>query len=651
MLRNLFLIFFSSIALAQARMPALFSDNMVLQCNQAVPVWGTGNVGERVTVEFAGQVKSTTADSEGRWKVMLDAMPASAEPRTLRAGSVSFHDVLVGEVWLCSGQSNMTMSVGDSADADREVAAADHPLIRLFTVAANPVLKPVADVKGEWSLCAPNSVRPFSAAAYYFGRKLQEELKVPVGLIHSSVGGTPIESWTRLEALHGIPAVAARSDAEVAEMVAQPEVTRLFPAARAAWEEKHGVRPPPIAESAKGWADFSADTTDWKVARFPAQWGQQGFKSGGVFWIRKEVELPAAAAGKPFDLKLVWISEQYDTAYWNGEEIGHAADQPPEFYTQQRRYQVPGRLVKAGRNVIAVRIVSATEKAGPWVSGHQLGLPVTDVGKVGDEWLLRQESAFAPLPPNALAARPKPSRMVLRNVPSSLYTGMIAPLVPYGLRGVIWYQGESNAPRHAEYRPLLTAMIQDWRAQWGQGDFPFVLQQLVNNGLPYEDVDRPRDNWPYLREAQVRVADEVTKVGLAVGIELGDRYTIHPVNKQDVGRRLALVALEKTYGQAVESNGPRYVEMKLDGSEVRLVFSHAAGLQAKGGELRRFAIAGADRKFVWAKARIEGDSVIVSSPEVLQPVAVRYAWAENPEGCNLFNGAGLSASPFRTDTW
>ena len=651
MLRNLSLIFFSSLALAEARLPALFSDHMVLQRNQAVPVWGQADVGESVTVEFAGQVKSTTADAEGRWKVMLDAMPASAEPRTLKAGSVSFHDVLVGEVWLCSGQSNMGMSVGESASADREVAAAEHPLIRLFTVAANPVLKPVADVKGEWSLCAPKSVRPFSAAAYYFGRKLQEELKVPVGLIHSSVGGTPIEAWTRREVLHGIPAVATRSDAEVAEMIAQPEITRLFPAARAAWEEKHGVRPPAIAESAKGWADFSADTTDWKKVRFPAQWGQQGFKSGGVFWIRKEVELPTAAAGNPFGLSLVWISEQYDTVYWNGEEIGQAADLPPEFYTQQRRYQVPGRLVKAGRNVIAVRIVSATEKAGPWVSGHQLGLPVADVGKVEDEWLLRQESAFAPLTPAALAARPKPSRMVMRNVPGSLYTGMIAPLVPYGLRGVIWYQGESNASRHAEYQSLLTAMIQDWREQWGQGDFPFVLQQLVNNGLPYEEADRPRDSWPYLREAQVRVADEVPHVGLAVGIELGSRYTIHPKNKQDVGQRLALVALEKTYAQAVESSGPRYLEMKVDGSAVRLAFSHASGLNAKGGELRRFALAGVDRKFVWAKARIEGDSVIVSSPEVLRPAAVRYAWAENPEGCNLFNGAGLPASPFRTDTW
>lgn len=656
MLRHLSLIFLGSLALgslafAGPKLPAVFSDHMVLQREQAVPVWGQADVGELVTVEFAGQVKSTHADADGRWKVMLDAMPASAEPRALRAGSLSFHDVLVGEVWLCSGQSNMSMSVGESANADNEAAAADHPVIRFFTVANNPVLKPVADVKGEWSLCTPKSVRPFSAAAYYFGRKLQEELKVPVGLIHSSVGGTPIEAWTRLEVLHGIPAVAARSDAEIAEMIAQPEATRLFPAARAAWEEKHGVQPPAIADSAKGWADFSADTTEWRKARFPAQWGQQGFKSGGVFWIRKEVELPAAAAGKPFGLNLVWISEQYDTAYWNGEEIGRAADKPPEFYTQQRRYQVPGRLVKPGRNVIAVRIVSATEKAGPWVSGHQLGLPVADVGKVGDEWLLRQESAFAPLTAEALAERPKPSRMVMRNVPASLYTGMIAPLVPYGLRGVIWYQGESNAPRHAEYRTLLAAMIQDWRAQWGQGNFPFVLQQLVNNGLPYEEADRPRDNWPYLREAQVRVADEVPRVGIAVGIELGSRYTIHPENKQDVGRRLALVALEKAYGQALESSGPRYVEMKVDGSEVRLAFSHAAGLQAKGGALRRFAIAGEDRQFVWANARIEGDSVVVSSPQVPRPAAVRYAWAENPEGCNLFNGAGLPASPFRTDAW
>jgi sialate O-acetylesterase len=241
--------------------------------------------------------------------------------------------------------------------------------------------------------------------------------------------------------------------------------------------------------------------------------------------------------------------------------------------------------------------------------------------------------------------------MVMRNVPASLYAGMIAPLVPYGLRGAIWYQGESNAPRHAEYRTLLTAMIQDWRAQWGQGDFPFIMQQLVNNGLPYEEADLPRDSWPYLREAQVRVADEAPNVGIAVGIELGSKYTIHPENKQDVGLRLALVALEKTYGRALESSGPRYLGSKVEGPTIRVTFSHAAGLLAKGGELRRFAIAGADRKFVWANARIEGDSVVVSSQEVLSPVSVRYAWAANPEGCNIFNAADLPASPFRTDAW
>jgi sialate O-acetylesterase len=645
------LLFVGLVASAEPSLPAVFTDHMVLQREMAVPVWGKAPAGEEVVVEFAGQKKTAVADASGRWKLKLDPMAASAEPRVLKVGSLSISDVLVGEVWLCSGQSNMGMSVGESADAEKEVAAANHPKVRLFTVASNPVLRPVADVRGAWSVCSAQTVRSFSAAAYYFGRKLHEELKVPVGLIHSSVGGTPVESWTRMEVLRRNPAVAARVDAEVAEMLAQPETTRLFPAARRAWEEKYGVRPPATAESAKGWAEDSADTKDWKTVRFPAQWGQQGFKSGGVFWIRKEVDLPASAAGKSFSLSLVWISEQYDTVYWNGEEIGHAADQPPEFYNQQRRYQVPARLVKPGRNVIAVRIVSATEKAGPWVAGHQLGLPVEDVGKVGDEWLLRQESAFALLPPAALAERPKPSRMVMRNVPASLYTGMIAPLAPYGLRGVLWYQGESNAPRHKEYRELLSAMIKDWRAQWGQGDFPFISQQLVNNGLPYDDADRPRDSWPYLREAQVRVADEVPNVSLAVGIELGSKYTIHPQNKQEVGRRLALVALEKTYGQALESSGPRYLGMKVEGPTIRVTFRHAAGLRSKDGEPRRFAVAGADRKFFWANARIEGGSVVVSSREVLSPVSVRYAWAENPEGCNLYNAAELPASPFRTDTW
>ena len=282
---------------------------------------------------------------------------------------------------------------------------------------------------------------------------------------------------------------------------------------------------------------------------------------------------------------------------------------------------------------------------------HKLEVPVPDPQAIDDRWLLKQESAFAPLPLEALASRPKPNTLPFRNVSSALYNGMIAPLVPFGMRGVIWYQGESSASRHTEYRPLLTGLIKDWRSQWGQGDFPFIIQQLVNNDLPPKDADQRYASWPYLREAQTQVADSVPNAGIAVGIELGSKDTIHPKNKQDVGLRLALVALEKTYGRTLESSGPRYRDMKIEGSTIRLAFTHASGLASKGGALQRFAIAGQDKKFVWAEAKIDGECVIVSSPTVSQPIAVRYAWADNPDGCNPFNGAGRSASPFRTDDW
>jgi sialate O-acetylesterase len=263
---------------------------------------------------------------------------------------------------------------------------------------------------------------------------------------------------------------------------------------------------------------------------------------------------------------------------------------------------------------------------------------------------MKTESAFAPLPSDALASRPKPNNIPFREVSSALYNGMIAPLVPFALKGAIWYQGESNVPRAAEYRELLSLMIRDWRAQWGQGDFPFIIQQLVNNDLPVSNPNR-RASWPYLREAQTQVADSVPSCGIAVGIELGDAYTIHPKNKQEVGRRLALVSLEKTYGQKIESSGPRFDSMKVEGSAIRVSFTHADGLIANGGPLKNFSIAGADRTFFWADAKVADGTVVVSCPQVPQPVAVRYAWADNPEGCALFNQSGLPAAPFRTDDW
>lgn len=674
---------------AELKLASVFTDHMVLQREQSVPVWGWADANEKVTVEFADQKKTVIADATGKWLVRLDAMPASEKPSVLSVSvsnpkskilNLKCSDVLAGDVWLCSGQSNMGMDVKGSLNAEQEIASATHPSIRLFAVKHNPALAPTNAVSGEWVQCSTQTVGRFSAAAYFFGRELHKELKIPIGLLHSSVGGTPAEAWTRLEALRIMPALAERADKEIAQINAQDDDNKRFVTNRAAWEKKYGVEPPPVAEAARNWADPTVDTGDWKAITLPNQWAQLGAKSGGVFWLRRDVTLPESAAGKPFGLGLNWVSEQYDTAFFNGVEVGHANDKAPDFYNVQRRYNVPGKLVKAGRNVIAVRIVSATERAGMWQWGHMLGVPVVNQTALDNQWLMKTESTFAPLPPEALKSRPKPNNIAFRSVSSALYNGMIAPLIPFAIKGTIWYQGESNAGRAGEYRELLSLMIRDWRAQWGMGEFPFMIQQLVNNG-PASDDANARSSWPLLREAQVQVADTVPNCGMAVGIELGSAFTIHPPNKQEVGKRLALVALEKTYGQKIEASGPRYSSMKIEGNSIRITFTHAKGLNAKGGSLKRFAIAGADpaspggsavtspaslgasaaakamagqaavtgKKFVWADAKIEGETVVVSSPHVSQPVAVRYAWLDNPEGCNLYNAAGLPASPFRAD--
>jgi sialate O-acetylesterase len=648
LLASLLLLPFATLHAVERKLPALFTDHMVLQRDAAVPVWGWAEAGEDVVVEFAGQKKTAKADATGRWMAKLDPLPASAEPRELKAGGLVVRDVLVGDVWLCSGQSNMGMAVRDSVDGGKEVADANYPTIRLFSVAQNPVLEPASDVKGQWSACSPQTVAAFSGTAYFFGRELQRDLQIPIGLLHSSVGGTPAEAWTRLEALKTLPVLDGRADTEIRQIQAQGEENSTFAARRDRWEAENGVRPPAVSEAARGWADPALDSSDWQRVTLPGRWAQFGAKSGGVFWVRKEVTLPEGAAGRPFPLALNWVSEQYDTAFFNGAEIGKASDQAPGFYNVQRSYKVPGELVKAGRNVIAVRIVSATQHAGMWQWGNALGLPVAVRGSVDDQWVMKTESTFPSLRPEALLSRPKVNNLPFRNVSAALYNGMIAPLIPFGIKGAIWYQGESNSPRHSEYRELLSLMIRDWRAQWGQGEFPFILQQLVNNGAPAKDPN-PVGGWAFLREAQMQVAEALPNAGLAIGIELGDPLTIHPANKQDVGRRLALVALEKVYAKSVESSGPRFDAMKVEGGAIRVRFTHAKGLAAKDGAPRNFAVAGADKKFVWAEAKVEGDAVVVSSPEVPQPLAVRYAWADNPSGCNLFNASGLPAAPFRTD--
>lgn len=492
-------------ALAEIRLPAIFSDHMVLQRDSPLPVWGWAAAGEAVTVSIDGQTKSTKADAAGKWSVKLDRL-TSRTPTTLTVkgnNTLTLSDVLVGEVWLGSGQSNMQMAVSETHNAAEDIAKADFPQIRLFTVERKSSPTPMDNCTGRWVVCSPQTVGSFSATAFFFGRDLHQSLKLPVGLINSSWGGTPIEAWTSLDVQQSKPEFA------------------------------------PLLE----------------------RW-------------RKKVEAP---------------------------------------------YNEAAAMARYEKQLEAWKTAAEARKA----EGKPAGAP----------------------PKKPVAPRLDPGH------PANLYNGMIAPLIPFALRGVIWYQGENNAgsQQPALYNKQLPLLIADWRRRWGQGDFPFAWVQLPNYKKRSEDPGAP-STWAIVREAMLRSLS-VPNTGMAIVIDSGEEANIHPRNKQVVGARLALWAKAKAYGQKIPYSGPLPGAHGIKGGEVTVSFTHAdGGLVARGGELKGFAVAGADRKWVWAKARIEGDKVVVSSPGVPAPVAVRYAFGDNPD-CNLANAAGLPASPFRTDTW
>lgn len=490
-------------ASAEVKPHALFSDNMVLQQGVPINVWGTARAGERITVKVATQEVSAVADSAGRWSVKLEAMKAGGPLSMTIAGenSITLKNVMAGEVWIASGQSNMQWPVRAATNAEQEIAAADHPNLRLFTVPRVVASKPQDEITGKWEVCTPQTVGDFSAVAYFFGRDLQKALDVPVGMIHTSWGGTPAEAWTSMAVLEGDPAFKSILDSWTARFKDYRSVV-----------DKHVKT---YSNTVREWLE-SADA--------------------------------AEAAGKP---------------------IG-----PP-------KVDFP---------------------ADPRLSPHR---------------------------------------------PAGLYNAMIHPLLPYAIKGAIWYQGESNAGRAFEYRKLFPAMIRNWREDWKLGDFPFLFVQLA----PYQRTPDtpPEGTWPELREAQLLTMLNVPNTAMVVITDVGEEKDIHPKTKQPVGARLALAAGALGYGEKIEYSGPIYKAMKRDGNTIVLSFDHVGGgLVAKGGPLKGFTIAGADGKFVDARAEIVGDTVVVSSPRVAEPVAVRYGWTNCPV-VNLWNKADLPASPFRTD--
>lgn len=626
-------------------LPAVFGDHMVLQREVELPVWGTARPGGEVVVEIAGQSRSAVVGQDGSWRVTLEPLPAGGPHELVVRGeeTVILRDVLVGEVWLASGQSNMEMPLaawGRVLDHEVEIARADYPQVRLFQVERDTAVRPRSDVRGEgWRPCAPETVAGFSSTAYFFGRRLHRELGVPVGLIHTSWGGTAAEAWTSAGTLETMDdfqeaarAVRATTDAELVEMAkawAEATVTRQ----RALVERDAG-----LSGSTPLWAAPDLDDSAWQTMELPTTWEQAGHEElDGVVWFRRAVELPEGWAGAELELGLGPIDDADDT-FFNGVRVGGEST-----WSTPRRYAVPAAVTRPGHNVIAVRVVDTLFSGGLWGKAEDFRLrgPAGPPLELAGDWRYRiglDLDEVAPLPPSPHS----PHR------PSVLYNAMLRPLAPYAVRGVIWYQGESNVERAHQYRRLFPALIRDWRATWGRDDLPFYFVQLANY-LPAQP-DPGESAWAELREAQLETLS-LPATGMAVSIDIGDADDIHPKNKQEVGNRLARLALRRLYGRAVPDSGPLYREMRVESDRIRLFFDHAyGGLEARNGALRGFAVAGEDRRFRWADAAIDGDTVVVWSPEIEDPVAARYGWADNP-ACNLYNAAGLPASPFRTDRW
>jgi sialate O-acetylesterase len=651
---------------ADVKLPAIFANHMVLQEGRKVPFFGSADPGEAITVSIGEQKWQATAGKDGRFRVDVGPLERRTPFAVTVQGKnrVSFDDVVTGEVWVASGQSNMEWTLIAAQNGEAEVQAATLPNLRLFHV-EKPNQRTLADrpvpVNGKWLPATPQSAIYFSAVGYFFGRDLVRRLDRPIGIIHSSWGGTPAETWTSRKALGKHPLLRHLLD----PLKKRPSESALAEYDRAVAEANaRAPQDPGNRGHAEGWAKPFAGPSaalDWRPVQAPGAWEDAaGLDADGVVWLRRELELPAALRGQELLLRLGAI-DRCDTTYVNDEQVGATCNEVRAPERTPRLYPVPARLTKTGRVTIAVRVFDNGGKGGllgpaasmRLVLGPELEGPSVSLA---GEWRYRVEhevpGSFTPV---RLAG---PAGMITASSPGYLYDNMLADLIPYGIAGAIWYQGESNTKRAFQYRTLLSTMIDDWRDAWAQGAFPFLIVQLANFHPRFAGSgQRSEDEWAELREAQALVAAKHPNVGLAVTIDIGERSDIHPTNKQEVGRRLALVAAAKVYGLAVEHTGPVFagqtIEKEGGTSRVRLRFQHATGLSVAGppGErLFGFEVAGADRRYVSAEARIEGETVVLTASTVTRPVAARYAWSDDPLA-NLTNAAGLPAIPFRTDTW
>ncbi len=613
----------------------LFGDHMVLQRNQTNTIWGWTQPGETVRVELAGQAATATASADGRWQVRL-LPPTSTAPLALRVSgpqTVTFTNILVGDVWLCGGQSNMEFPLSRARNGDAEIQAANHPHLRLFTVKQQPAYAPALAVQGSWKVCSPQTATEdggVSAVGYYFARRIQSETNVPIGLLKDCWGGTPAEAWTSANALHPLKDFdAALVEVDRLRARGGPQYGNFI----SHWYDEFDA-----GQRDNAWAAPDLDDSDWKRVTLPGGFAELGVPDApAVCYFRKAVVLPDPLPAGSAKI-LLGIIERMDTTQINGRWVGASA-----WVENPRAYSIGDNILRPGTNIITVRVFKTKPDGGFQSQPDQLKLVLgdgTDLPLAGD-WKGKVSVDAKPPHPLPLGFENWPT------MPSVLHNGMIAPVAPFALSGALWYQGESNVGRAAQYRRLLPALIADWRRTFGQGDFPFYIVSLAAF-MPHRDTPGD-DAWAELREAQAFAAQTVSDSGLALAIDVGDAGDVHPIDKKEVGERLALCALAGHYGRSVVCSGPTFDRVEPLPGALKVHFRNTdGGLVVKGEEPGEFAIAGSDRKWVWADARIEGDTVVVSSPEVSEPRFVRYAWQANPVA-TLFNGAGLPAVPFRSD--
>jgi len=622
-------------SLCQVRLPKLVSDGMILQREAPVKIWGWASVGEKVTLHFNNQSFNTVTGKDDKWQITLPAQKAGG-PFTMEivAGNrISLKDILFGDVWLCSGQSNMETTMSRVSPLyGKEIEACGNPNIRLFQV---PVRwnynKPQQDIQGgKWEEANPQNILKYTAVGYFFARELNAKYNIPIGIIQCAAGGSSAESWISEESLKAFP-----EQHKIAKQLSDTTYMQklLSSEKKAQWKWFNELGKNDLGRKETPWLSPQLDDSSWSTLQIPSSFREAKMDiENGAAWFRKQIDLPSNCEGKPALLELGTIVDS-DSVFINGQFIGTTSYQYPP-----RRYNVASGILKAGKNNITVRVVCQSGNGGfikekPYqltVEGQTFGLKGTWKYNIGAK------------------CGPSPSSTFFPGKPLGLYNAMLFPIVNYQLKGMVWYQGESNAERAHEYKAVLSTLIGEWRKLWGQGNLPFLFVQLPDFMEPKNEPSE--GGWATLRYQQLKTLS-VPKTAMAVTIGLGEWNDIHPLRKKEVGQRLALAAEKLAYGdKKVVASGPIYQSMRVKGNTVELTFSNCgSGLVAKDGKaLKQFAIAGVDKKFVWAQAKIKGKKVIVWNEAISNPVAVRYAWADNPEGANLYNAEGLPASPFGT---